>query len=225
MIKKAIASVLGRLGYEITRKERGGFHAAYLSKICSPKTVFDVGVGRGTPELYGAYPGAKFILVEPLSEFGPALEKLARQLDCVVCRKAVGEKAGTLTINIENDPQGSSLCDRPRADSPAKTRAVEVTTLDAIFAGNPGLASPVLIKIDVEGFELQVLKGARELLKVSEMVIVETSIAKRFEGGTVLEDVIEFMRAGGFRVFDFLTITRREGAPGAHMVDVVFRKK
>jgi len=225
MIKKIILSILNRLGYEVTRKERGGFHASYLSKICSPKTVFDVGVGRGTPELYGAYPGAKFILVEPLSEFGPALEGLARELNCVVCRKAVGEKAGTISINIENDPQTSSVCDRPRTDSPDKTRSVEVTTLDAILAENPGLSSPVLLKIDVEGFELQVLKGAAELLNISEIVIVETSIAKRFEGGTVLEDVVEFMRSRGFRIFDFLTITRREDVPGAHMVDVVFKKK
>lgn len=225
MIKKLIGAALGKLGYIVTRKSRGGFYSSYLSGLCAPKTVFDIGVAQGTPELYAAYPGARFFLVDPLEEFKAALEKIAGRLDCVVYNKALGEAEGALEIALETDPQLSSFCGRPRTDAPAARRRVEVTTLDAILAENPGLALPLLIKIDVEGFELKVLKGARRTLALAEIVIVETSVAKRFDDGATLEDVVSFMSENGFAIFDFLTIVRREGIPGAHLVDVVFRKK
>lgn len=225
MIKRLIGTVLDKLGYVITRKDRGGFYSSYLAKICAPKTVFDVGVGPGTPELYDAYPGARFYLVEPLEEFKAVLKRLAGEIDCVLCRKAVSDEKGAAEITIEHDPQMASFCERPRVDSPAGKRQVEVTTLDDIFAENPGITLPILIKIDVEGFELKVLKGARKLLKSTEMVIVETSVAKRFENGSSLEEVISFMSENGFAVFDFLTVLRREGVAGAHFVDVAFKKK
>lgn len=225
MLKAMISAALGKLGYDITRRSRGGFYASYLKKQCAPKTVFDIGVGPGTPELYGAYPGAKFFLVEPLEEFNGALKRISGSLDCEIINKALGDAKGSAEINLERDPQTSSFCERPRTDAPSEKRRVEITTLDAILEENPGLAGPVLIKIDVEGFELKVLKGAGRLLKLTEMVIVETSIARRFENGAALEEVIAFMSENGFAVFDFLTVLRREEVPGAHFVDVVFRKK
>lgn len=225
MIKKLLTFVIGKLGYVITRKDRGGFYSSYLARICAPKTVFDVGVGPGTPELYGAYPAAKFILVEPLEEFRFTLEQIAGKIDCVICPKAVSDMKGRAEITIGEDPQMASFCERPGIGGQAGKRQVEVTTLDAIFEENAAVALPILLKIDVEGFELKVLKGARHLLKSTEMVIVETSVAKRFENGAALEEVISFMSENGFAVFDFLTVLRREGFAGAHFVDVAFRKK
>lgn len=225
MIKKMISAALGKLGYEITRKDRGGFNSSYLAKICAPKTVFDVGVGPGTPELYCAYPDARFFLIEPLDEFKDALKHICGSIDCVIYNKGVSDVKGTVEITIEHDPQMSSFCKRPRIDIPSGKRQVEVTTLDAILEENPGIALPILIKIDVEGYELKVLKGARQLLKLTELVIIEASVAKRFENGVTLEDVIFFMNEHNFAVFDFLTICHREGKAGANFVDVVFKKK
>lgn len=109
MIKEMISAALGKLGYEITRKDRGGFYSSYLAKICAPKTVFDVGVGRGTPELYGAYPGTRFFLIEPLEEFKEALKQISGRIDCVIYNKALSDMKGTVEINIEHDPQLSSF--------------------------------------------------------------------------------------------------------------------
>lgn len=225
MIRRMIGAILDKLGYEIKRKNRGGFYSSYLARICAPKTVFDVGVGPGTPELYGAYPGARFFLVEPLQEFKDALKQISGKFNCVICNKALSDMKGTAAINVEHDPQLSSFCERPRTDSPAGNRRVDVTTLDSLLAENPGIACPILIKMDVEGFELNVLKGAAQLLKMTEMVIVETSVAKRFENGASLAEVISFMDKNGFAVFDFLTIRRGEDKAGASFVDVVFKAK
>ncbi len=224
MIKKIIRVALGKLGYEIRRKDKSGFYASYLSQICKPKTVFNVGVGYGTPELYKAYPAASFFLIEPLLEFQNTLERLSGEINCRIYCKAIGATAGTKEINIEMNPELASFKDRPRTDAPLGKRQVEVTTLDAIFRENPDIETPILLKVDVEGCELEVLEGAKQLLQLTDIVIVEASVAKRFENSCAFEDVILFMKENGFAIFDFLSVCRGEGKIGTNLIDVAFRK-
>ncbi|MDT8287624.1 MAG: FkbM family methyltransferase [Elusimicrobiales bacterium] len=224
MIKKLVKRAFSAIGYDIRRNEQAGFNARYLASICSPKTVFDVGVGRGTPELYKAFPHARFFLIEPLEEFGGTLETLSSALDCKIYRKALGAVPGEAEISVEKDPQLSSLQNRASSSGTAVKRKVEISTLDAILAENPGLSGPVLLKIDTEGFELEVLKGGVELLKISDYVIAEVSISGRFKGGYDFADIIAFMRERGFSVFDFLSICRGPDGPGANLTDIMFKK-
>lgn len=224
MIKDLVRNIFSILGYEVSRKESAGFNAAYLSKICAPKTVFDVGVAGGTPELYKAFPAARFFLVDPVSDFKRALAAVPNRAACRVYPKAAGERPGVMKLNVEKDPALSSLKARPRADVPQEEREVEVITLDQIKAENPDLQGPVLVKVDVEGAELDVLRGAQQLLSITDTVIVEVSIAKRFENSCSFEDVVLFMKEKGFRVFDFLSVCRGNAAGGANMADAVFKK-
>lgn len=127
-------------------------------------------------------------------------------------------------MNVEKDLALSSLKTRQRADAPIEEKDVEVTTLDRIMEENPGMETPVLVKIDAEGSELDVLKGAEKLLVITDLVIVEVSISKRFENSCGFEDVVYFMKERGFRVFDFLSICRGNASGGANMADVVFKK-
>jgi len=225
MIKKAIRVALEKLGYEIRKKDKSGFYAPYLSQICKPKTVFDVGVGYGTHELYKAYPIAKYFLIEPLKEFQNALEKISTKISCRIYYKAVSNAEGTKEISVEaNNLQKSSLKDRPKRDAPPEKRQVEVTTLDAILRENPDIEPPILLKVDTEGCELEVLEGAKELLQLTDIVITEASIAKRFENSYTFEDLIMFMKENSFIVFDFLSVRHGEGKIGANLTDVVFKK-
>jgi hypothetical protein len=100
-----------------------------------------------------------------------------------------------------------------------------VTTLDTIYAENPGLSTPILIKVDTEGSDLEVLQGGIELLRVTDTVIVEVSISRRFEEGYTFEDMVLFMKQNGFYVYDFLNIAyfREELRP--RFADVVFKKE
>lgn len=92
MMKNLVRKIFNLLGYEISRRDSAGFFAGYLSRICAPKTVFDIGVADGTPELYKAYSRAKFFLVDPVSDFKRALEEVPNQSACRVYRMAAGEK-------------------------------------------------------------------------------------------------------------------------------------
>lgn len=225
MLKKVIKAALGKLGYEVRRKDKSGFYASYLSQICKPKTVFDVGVAYGTHELYKAYPTAKFFLIEPLREFQNALEKISNEINCSIYYKALSNRVGTKEITVEaNNPQLSSFKDRPRTDTPLEKRQVEVTTLDAILRENPDIETPILLKVDTEGCELEVLEGAKQLLQLTDIVIVEASIAKRFKNSYTFEELILFMKKNNFAVFDFLSVHHGEGKTGANLADIVFKK-
>ena len=229
MLKKIIKLLLSSFGYELRKKYETGFYASYLSRLCDPKTVFDVGVGHGTYELYKAFPAAKFFLIEPLKEFQTALDKISSQYNCTIYNKAVGNSVGIHKINVETHSlQLSSLNYRPErseSDAQIEQRDVEITTLDTILRENPDIGTPILIKIDTEGHELCVLKGAKNLLAITDIVILEVSIAKRFISSYTFEELTSFMANQGFAVFDFLSLCYVKGQPGVNLADVVFKRK
>lgn len=228
--KELIKKILRKFGYRITRAaavERG-FRAPHLARICQPKTVIDAGVGYGTPELYKAFPTAKFILVEPLREYASALDEIAKRYDCVIYRKAVGETEGAREIAMDTRRlEGSSFKERSpltRTSYTPEKRQVEVTTLDAIFREHPELELPVLLKIDTVGYELEVLRGAGELLQATDTVILGISIAPRFVDGYGFEDVVRFMENSGFHVYDFLRVAYMGKEVRPRFADVIFKR-
>jgi len=229
MIKALVKSALSALGFELRRKQMPrGWHGPYLSQLCKPRTVFDVGVGFGTTELYRAYPGARLILIEPLEEYQAALREIAASYDCRIYRKAIGRHPGTVTINVDKgNPELSSVTERTAltvTGNPIEKRLVEVTTLDEILEENPDLEAPMLLKIDVEGQELECLMGATRLLERCEVAIVEVSVARRFEQSYAFSDLVRFMHQQDFEAFDILDIDHVGGGPGALFADIVFRR-
>lgn len=177
-----------------------------------PATVFDVGVSKGTPELYAAFPDAHFVLVEPLTENEPDMRRILETVkgECVLA--AAGAEPGTATLNVEPDKRGmSSMLDRAPStatgDEPER-REVPVVTLDQL-AATTGAGRPYGVKVDAEGFEVEVLRGARGMLEHTQFVIAEASTTRRFEGGYQCADLLDEMRARGFEVRDVMRSTRR----------------
>ncbi|MEW6404723.1 MAG: FkbM family methyltransferase, partial [Chloroflexota bacterium] len=201
-MKEIINGILGKFGYGLHRtfgsNLYAGFNSSFLSQLGKPRTVIDVGVGYGTHALYEAYPQARFILVEPLREYKDAIDKILKKYDCTVIYKAVGDAEGIQEFFVDvQDLQRSTFAGRTALTStgdPIEKRTIEVTTLDTICREIPGIEQPILLKIDTEGHELSVLKGAGALLQIVDMVIAEVSVAERFEGSYEFEDLILFMK-------------------------------
>ncbi|MCD4827948.1 MAG: FkbM family methyltransferase [Candidatus Cloacimonetes bacterium] len=233
MLKRFLIGLFNKLGYEVHRKEsivsQIGFNPAYLSQICQPKTVIDVGVGHGTFSLYKAFPNAHFVLIEPLKDYKRSIEKIAQKYDCEIHYKAVGDEECDLEINVDtNNLQRSSFMDRTTLTTTGnriEKRTVEVTTLDTIYSQSASVEGPILLKIDTEGHEMSALKGARALLQVVDIAIVEVSIARRFKNSYKFEDVVVFMDEIGFSVFSFLTMVHPKGEIQPRFADVVFKRR
>jgi len=97
-------------------------------------------------------------------------------------------------------------------------------TLDGTMRGRQ-VRPPVLLKLDVQGFELEVLRGGAATLTHSEMVIMETSLLAYNENAPLFADVIAFMAERGFVAFDFCGQARRQSDFALFQTDVAFARK
>lgn len=227
MLKKIIKKLFKQLGYEIKPiKTNIGWNAAYLSTLGNPSTVVDVGVGCGSPELYAAFPEARFILIEPLFEYEKRLKEITTKYNAQYFLCALGSQKKRITIHVDtSDILKSSFYERTRltvTGNALRKREVDVITLDELMATHE-FKPPFALKVDTEGFELEVVTGSSEFLKYTEFVIAEVSVAKRFEGSYEFSEFINEMKENGFYLFDILWIQRKESAPGILYLDAVFR--
>ena len=207
-LKPRIRRLLDERGIEVRR--RGGVrrtpaevlaHARRLG--LRPAAVFDVGVGWGTPELYEAFPQARHILVEPLVEYEPAIQQILDRYDADWVRAAAGAEAGGGSIAVHRTLQMSSMLGGWKGHDSADSapREVPVVTLDSVREER-GLEGPFVVKVDVEGGELAVLDGAAAVLAESELVLLEVSLFRFLPEAPDFYDVIAYMKARGFVVYD-----------------------
>jgi hypothetical protein len=96
-------------------------------------------------------------------------------------------------------------------DSKCVTVEVDVKTLDGVMKLRPDFARIDLLKLDVQGAEIDVLKGATDTLQKTHMVLAECSIIEYNHNAPLVSDVIEFMRSRGFRVLDVCDLNYCDG--------------
>lgn len=229
--RTAIERVIKRFGYEL--KVVGSPPCGYSSFLdrmvragVRPRTVFDIGVGNGTPWLYAAFPQAHFVLIEPQREFEPALRGICRQIDAEYHLVGVGSKEQNLPIyRLLSSPTGSSFLP-PNVDTgqrwgaSEKSSEIHVVPLDT-YCEQPG---PFFVKIDTEGFELEVLRGAVKVLEQTDIVLMEVAIAERQVGEPDLIEIGMFMKSHGFRLIDFPVLTQQSIGGPLLYIDVAFAR-
>ena len=179
---------------------------ALLSDIgFRPSVVIDVGVGYGTPELYESFPDSFFLLAEPLPKFEPALTAILKRYRGCYVLAAIGARSGIAAFNVHDSYlQGSSLYKEamgPAADGTEVT--VPMRRLDEVVA-EKALSGPYLLKVDVQGAELDVLEGGRAALQESEVVVLEVSMFEFGKGQPQFFDVVSYMKQRGFVAFDII---------------------
>lgn len=229
---RLVNSVLRPLGLEIRRSKtprrhtlRGTLEHAKRRGF-EPETVIDVGAGVGTFELYETFPKARHILIEPLEENRAYLERIVGKLgNAEYIIAAATRKSGTVTINVHRDFYGSSLYSESEGPSvDGIVRTIPAITLDEVCKERE-LRGPYLIKVDVQGAELDVLAGADQVLKDADYVVLEVCLMGFFVGGPQLHDVIVFMKEREFVVYDILDPACRPLDGAMSHVDMAFIKE
>jgi FkbM family methyltransferase len=191
----------------------------------APATVFDIGAAYGdfARQCHGVFPDSRFVLVEPLAEYGPALETALQSLPgALLVRAAAAAAAGEITLNVHGDLVGSSLyLEQEDSSVNGVPRSVPAVTLDGLRQER-GLVPPYLIKIDVQGAELDVLAGAADTLRETDLVILEVSFFEFFRGGPQFHEVVAHMQARGFVAYDFFGFQYRPLDGALSQADVAF---
>jgi FkbM family methyltransferase len=209
-LKRSMYRILSRLGLAVQRHERYML-AGYANTYGPIDIVIDVGVADGTPEIYEAAPTAYLYLVEPLDLYETHIRSILKSRRGEWIRVAAGERNSTGDFVICNDPRKSGLEPRPSSDlSGATTKLVQIRPLDDILFERLPRQSAVFLKVDVEGNELAVLRGAEHVVRKSRLVYVECTLYAARNGYT-MTDLVEFMSEHGHTAIDILTVGRRDG--------------
>lgn len=193
-------------------------------------TILDVGASRGQFALFAAhhFPSARIICFEPLPNSQKILrEVLGDRIELVAA--AAGAEAGAAVVNVSAQDDSSSLLPigpRQVAEFPGTQRIgsteVEVRLLADVLT--PELPAPRLLKVDVQGLELDVLSGAGEALGLIDEVFVECSFAELYEGQALADEVIAFMLERGLRLVHVAGMVH--GTDGAALqADLLFRRR
>jgi FkbM family methyltransferase len=172
-----------------------------------PRIVIDVGANVGQFAVASAklFPGVLVHSFEPHPDCVLQLRRNVQSLGNVaVYPVAIGEKEGEIDFHLNAHSHSSSVLalgeNHQKAFPEARevsTIRVRMTTLDQILA-NVALSGPVLLKLDVQGYEAQVLRGCPELLQRVDYLVVEVSFKPMYQGETLFMDIVRMVDTFGF---------------------------
>ena len=171
-------------------------------------TVLDIGANVGQFAVAAAklFPRVHVHSFEPVPESFKKLSKNVSKLPNVsIYQMALGDTDEETMCHVNRHSQSSSilsLSQEHRAAFPDAREIgqvpIRISRMDSVFAEQT-LEAPVLLKLDVQGYEAHVLRGGEETLKRIQYVIAETSFKSLYHGETLFLDFIQLMHARGFQ--------------------------
>lgn len=142
---------------------------------------------------------------EPIPDSFQLLREYVAGYPRVVCHNvALGDRNQREKLHLSAQPDSSSLlpmAETHKMEFPGSADCreieVEVVRLDDFVAAQQ-LPLPDVIKIDVQGYELEAFKGGLQTLRHARYCIIEVSFTPLYEGSPIFDDVYQFMISQGF---------------------------
>lgn len=165
-----------------------------------PKVIYDLGANVGAASLYFAaiHPEARLYGFEPMpANYEVCMLNYRNLPHSRAFPWAVGARSETTVFECQNDPRGGRLVGgvaNPRLQLTGKIDVQVVSIADLIQVH--GLEPPEFLKIDVEGAEMEVLKGMERHAQTVKRLFVET------HSPDLRNECLRWMRAKGFRMHD-----------------------
>ena len=181
-----------------------------LSKYCNGlSTIIDVGSNIGQFALASnwKFPKSNIYCFEPVPETVIKLNKNVRNLNNIqVYSLALGNQQGEINFYYHDYSLASSSLkmsdlqkDLLLNTEKSKLIRVPISTLDEVFK-NVELKHKVLLKLDVQGFEREVLNGGRKTITKSDYLLIETSFVEMYEGESTFEEIHHQLKTAGFKL-------------------------
>lgn len=174
----------------------------------SSPVVIDAGAYKGkfSEWVLSCSPDSKLYIIEPVDELYNELKKKPWANNAFFSKCALGETDGYVVMGVNEYLPGSSILKPVRGsenscpiiDNDIEPRRVEQRKLDSLIPEE--LDDIYLLKLDLQGYEMQALLGAEETIKKVKYILIELSFREVYEGGALFDEVVSHLINRGFRV-------------------------
>jgi FkbM family methyltransferase len=192
----------------------------------APSYILDIGANKGawTTQVARIFPASKILMIEAQPTMREALGKASSQLH--------GRAEFEITL-LGAEPRdkvdfyllgtGSSVLEEATTYK-KDVVAMQMQTLDELVARRD-LGTRCFMKLDVQGYEVEVLRGAKATLAKTEVVLMEVALLEYNAGAPLINQVLSFMEEQGFVPFDFCSQMRRYSDNALFQTDIIFARK
>ncbi|MBS1530096.1 MAG: FkbM family methyltransferase [Bacteroidetes bacterium] len=190
----------------------------------NPKVCLDIGAyeGNWTRDLKNIFPDMAILMLEGQSEKEAALKKVKDQFTDVDYRIAL-LGAEERSVTFYKYETASSVLSEHYATS-ARTETVTLQLVDKLVQKTP-FEKPDLVKIDTQGYELEILKGGERTLRSAEFVLLEVSLLDIYKEVPLVAEVMTFMNQRGFVLYDICSLMRRPLDKALFQSDFLFARE
>jgi FkbM family methyltransferase len=198
-----------------------GLQRAKAIRNINPATIIDIGAAEGTwtSAALKLWPGASYVLFEPLKERKETLTSLGEKNTKIhFVNKAAGNGPGVIDLYVTADLDGSGIADN---GTDTELRKVEQASVDQELT-DLKLAGPYVLKLDTHGYEVPIIEGAVSMLENTELVIIECYGFEIAPISLLFWDMCNYMMGKGFRLIDIVDVELRKKDAAFWQCDAFF---
>ncbi len=210
-----------------------GFEHKYVLSL-GFETIVDIGANKGQFALAARQycPDAMVIAFEPLIKPAAIFNKVFSGDQAVRLHNvAISEEEGRLEMHVSKRDDSSSLLPIAQAQEDLYPGTEEVSILNVNvgplrkYIASPELNGRALLKIDVQGYEYQVLIGCHDLINKFSYVYCEASFVELYSNQKLAKDVIEWMETNGFFLTGAYNFSYSKKNGQAIQADFLFKRQ
>jgi len=184
-------------------------HKYLLKQVKDCNTVIDIGANKGQFSLIAndIFFEPKIIAFEPLKTAAKKYNKLFHKNKNITLHNyALGKREKNVNINVSKREDSSSILNIGKKQSLifpgteiSHNEKISISPLNN-FIVSDDLISPVFVKIDVQGYELEVLKGCNNFFEYFDYIFVECSFIELYENQPMAYEIINYLFNYSFKL-------------------------
>lgn len=233
-LPRRLRNALMHIGFDIAQDEfvRFAFQYAFAPHMFhglellrergfSPQTIVDIGAFQGdwSRGVHAIWPDAQLHMIEPQAARIAKVRETAEKLGATLIPELLGRTEGA-EVEFNVMESGSSVLPE-NSPVPREVERRTLRTIDGLIDATT-LPKPVLVKIDAQGYELEILAGGPKLVAHTDAVLLEVSLIEINKGAPLAAEVIATLAKHGLFMCEILEIHRRPLDRAMNQVDILF---